>query len=120
MDSAHILQITLSRSYWLVWSRDGVHGKYMIHDSILLVFNVVAIGRCTARNNNLDGMGGHRSKELRDVLIDVLEPQVLWDGYGIVHDVVVCVFPIVLLFMYDWLTRHFIAIYLILSPCRYT
>jgi len=43
--------------------------------------------------------GGHRSKELRDALIDVLEPQVLRDEYGIVYDVVVCVCPGVLFSM---------------------
>ncbi|KIM69014.1 hypothetical protein SCLCIDRAFT_104190 [Scleroderma citrinum Foug A] len=43
---------------------------------------------CTACNNDLDGLGGPRSQELREALIDVLEPQVLWDEYGIVYDVV--------------------------------
>ena len=97
-----------------MWSRDGVHGKYMIWTSILLT-NILATGRCTACNNDLDGMGGHRSKELREALIDVLEPQVLRDEYGIVYDVVVSVFP-VFYSVCGWL-RHFIAIYLVLPPC---
>ena len=91
MDLAHISQITLSRSYWLVWSRDGVHGKHTIYTSVLLI-NIVATDRCTACNNDLDGLGGPCSQELREALIDVLEPQVLWDEYGIVYDVVVWCF----------------------------
>ncbi|KIM59004.1 hypothetical protein SCLCIDRAFT_27590 [Scleroderma citrinum Foug A] len=44
--------------------------------------------RCTARNNNLDGGGGHRSRELTEALLDVLDPQTLLNDYGIVHNIV--------------------------------
>jgi hypothetical protein len=45
--------------------------------------------------NDLDGgMYGHRSQEHTDILVEVFELGVLWDKYGIVGDIVVCIIPL--------------------------
>ncbi|KAG6898428.1 hypothetical protein C0992_004139 [Termitomyces sp. T32_za158] len=43
--------------------------------------------RCTARFDNLDGLGGRRSHELTKSLFEVLGMKALWDDYGIISDI---------------------------------
>lgn len=47
--------------------------------------------RCDALPKNLDGPGNHRrTHEKTDILINKFDPGILWDDYGIHHDIVVC------------------------------
>ena len=49
-----------------------------------------SISRCDAKPTNLDGPGSHRrSHEKTDFLIKTFDPGILWDDYGIKHDIVV-------------------------------
>jgi hypothetical protein len=50
--------------------------------------------RCTAAKNNLDGGGGRRSRQHTDVLVREFELGILWEEYGLVGDVVVCLNPV--------------------------
>lgn len=52
--------------------------------------------RCNARWDNLDGEGGRRIHELSLALLDTLDKKALWDDYGIVSEIMVCSFQIVL------------------------
>ena len=48
--------------------------------------------RCDATSDNLDGAGSHRrSHEKTDFLITNFDPGILWDDFGIRHDIVVCI-----------------------------
>jgi hypothetical protein len=40
-------------------------------------------------HNDLDGEGGRRSREHTDLLVETLDLGTLWEGYGIVGDIVV-------------------------------
>ncbi|KAH9980447.1 hypothetical protein BJV77DRAFT_1062620 [Russula vinacea] len=44
---------------------------------------------CTAKNTNLDGEGGRRSREHTEMIVSTLELGPLWVGYGLVRDIVV-------------------------------
>ena len=46
--------------------------------------------RCTSHRTNLDGGGGRRSCDHTELLVSELELGVLWDEYGLVGDIVVC------------------------------
>ena len=47
--------------------------------------------RCTALNTDLDGkVGGRRSHEHSEALMDALDQKVLWVDYGIVSSIMVC------------------------------
>ena len=48
--------------------------------------------RCTAHQNDLDGGGGRWSCDHTELLVSELELGVLWDEYGLVGDIVVCLF----------------------------
>ena len=48
--------------------------------------------RCTAHKNDLDGGGGRRSRSHTELPVSELELGVLWDEYGLVGDLVVCLF----------------------------
>ena len=48
--------------------------------------------RCTARQNDLDGGGGLRFRDHTELLVSEYELGVLWDEFGLVGDIVVCVF----------------------------
>lgn len=49
-----------------------------------------SIFRCDAKPTNLDGPGSHhRLHEKTDFLIKTFDPGILWDDYGIKHDIVV-------------------------------
>lgn len=55
--------------------------------------------RCTTRDNDLDNLDGQdratrRSHEHTSALLEAFSLKELWDGYGIVGDVVVHVFAI--------------------------
>lgn len=78
MDLAPTLQIM----GWCPWWVDVTLNK------INLLYTI----RCTTHNNNLDGGGGRLSHELTDTLLAVLDPQTLSNDYGIIHDIVVCVY----------------------------
>ena len=48
------------------------------------------ISRCDAQPKDLDGPGNHRrTHEKTDVLIKAFDPGILWDSYGIQHEIVV-------------------------------
>jgi hypothetical protein len=52
----------------------------------------VFLSRCTTPVNNLDDGGyGHQSCDHTDMLVQELKLGVLWDKYGLVGDVVVCI-----------------------------
>ena len=48
--------------------------------------------RCTAHQNDLDGGSGHRSRDHTELLVSELELGVLWDEYGLIGDIVACLF----------------------------
>jgi hypothetical protein len=48
---------------------------------------------CTALNKNLDGPAGRRTQEHTERLFEGLDHKQLWDGYGIIDDVLVRSFP---------------------------
>ena len=73
-------------SVGLSWT--GVQSKLSIRHCMLAIN--WWIYRCDARPDNLDGPGSHRrSHEKTDYLIKNFDPGVLWDEYGIRHDIVV-------------------------------
>jgi hypothetical protein len=48
--------------------------------------------RCDALPTNLDGAESHRrSHEKTDILINTYNPRVLWDDFGVRHNIVVCI-----------------------------
>lgn len=56
--------------------------------SVLSLTN--ALVRCTALNEDLDGnIGGRRTHELTEVLMEVLDEKGLWFNYGIVSGIMV-------------------------------
>jgi hypothetical protein len=62
------------------------------HQKSMPIPGLIAIKRCTAHQNNLDGGGGRRSRDHTELLVSELELGVLWDEYGLVGDIVVCLF----------------------------
>jgi hypothetical protein len=46
--------------------------------------------RCTAKWNDLDAGGGRRSHKLTEALYEALEKKELWDEYGIIDGIMVC------------------------------
>ena len=70
--------------------------------------------RCDARPDNLDDPGSHRrSHEKTDYLIKNFDPTILWDEYGIRHDIVVCDHSSVVVFLF---ICSFLAVYTRISP----
>ena len=48
--------------------------------------------RCDAPSRNLDGKESHRrSHEKTDILVNTFNPRILWDDFGIRHNIVVCI-----------------------------
>ena len=89
MGWALTLQIILSRCFWHVLFRIGVHGK----DILTIRFNYLIFmnhDRCDAHWNKLDEGGGRRSHELTEALFKALGTKALWDDYGIIDGVMVC------------------------------
>jgi hypothetical protein len=66
-------------------SQVGFHYKAMPAPDIIVI-------RCTAHKNDLDGGGGRRSREHTELLVSGIELGVLWQEYGLVGDIVVCLF----------------------------
>ena len=62
-------------------------------DTLLVVlFNLCY--RCDALSTDLDSPGNHHhSHEKTNFLIKSFDPGILWDDFGIRHDIVVCVSP---------------------------
>jgi hypothetical protein len=52
----------------------------------------LAVIRCTAHQHDLDGGGGRRSRDHTELLVSEFELGVLWEEYGLVGDIVVCLF----------------------------
>ena len=51
--------------------------------------------RCDALPSALDGPGSHRrSHEKTDLLIKTYDSRVLWDDFGVRHNIVVCIAPL--------------------------
>ena len=51
--------------------------------------------RCDAKPTDLDGPGSHRrSHEKTDLLIKSYDTKVLWDDFGVRHNIVVCITPL--------------------------
>jgi hypothetical protein len=66
--------------------------KYVQSSILFLRCILKFLSRCTAPANNLDdGRYGRRSRDHTDMLVQELELGVLWDEYGLVGDVVVCI-----------------------------
>jgi len=59
---------------------------------LLYLIELTICIRCTAHNNNLDGSGGRWSHKITEALLGVLDPQTLSNEYGIIHDIVVCMY----------------------------
>jgi hypothetical protein len=69
----------------------GWCAKYVFFYKAMSVSDLIVI-RCTAHQDNLDGGGGRRSRDHTELLVSELELGVLWDEYGLVGDIVVCLF----------------------------
>ena len=54
-----------------------------------LILNFKLHCRCTALPKDLDGAGGHCTREFTDYLCNTLDSDRLWDEYGIDDDIVV-------------------------------
>lgn len=51
---------------------------------------LILLCRCDALPDDLDGPGSHRcTHEKTDFLIKAFDPGILWDDFGIRHDIVV-------------------------------
>ena len=51
----------------------------------------VSYVRCDALPSNLDDTESHqRSHEKTDVLLKTFNPRILWDDFGVRHDIAVC------------------------------
>ena len=49
--------------------------------------------RCDVPSRNLDGKETHRrSHEKTDILVNTFNPRILWDDFGIRHNIVVCLY----------------------------
>jgi hypothetical protein len=84
---ACILPITQNRSGWQELSQTGVPSLFYLIP--LLPLADIVPSRCDARPTNLelDSPGSHRRlQEKTDFLID---PGILWDEFGVRHDIVV-------------------------------
>jgi hypothetical protein len=57
--------------------------------SMLSIFLTLA-ARCTAKKTDLDGGGGWRSHEHMEVLMSRFDLGTLWDKYGLIRDIIVC------------------------------
>jgi hypothetical protein len=70
-----------------------------------------------APRQDLDSEGCRRTRELTDLLVNVFDPGILWDEYGIIADVVVCTcggaFKLYLVII------MLLALYQLLPLCRY-
>jgi hypothetical protein len=82
----HTLQTTPNKPSSPVSYKDGTHG-ILSPDTPLSFISLVY--RCTAKQVNLDGGGGQRSREHTELLVSEFELGVLWDEYGLVGDIVV-------------------------------
>ena len=81
-----ILRTILNKSGFRELSLSGVRSKFYRH----LFFIVSHASRCDAQPKDLDGPGNHRrTHEKTDVLIKAFDPGILWDNYGIQHEIVV-------------------------------
>lgn len=96
MDIIVVQSLVLDLTSWTILSKfgsvglswTGVQSKLSIRHCMLAIN--WWIYRCDARPDNLDGPGSHRcSHEKTDYLIKNFDPGVLWDEYGIRHDIVV-------------------------------
>ena len=56
------------------------------------------LSRCTANQTDLDGKGGRRSCDHTELLVNTFELGTLWDEYGLVSDIIVCI-PFFILFL---------------------
>jgi hypothetical protein len=81
-----LISLTIrNRSFLHALCRDGVHGKQYLFITIC----VLSLCRCTVNFKDLDGGSGRRCREHTELLITSFGPQVLWDEYGLVSNVVV-------------------------------
>jgi len=82
--------ITLSKSYWHVLFKVGVHGMRCYW---LLLYTTLLIKpyRCRAPSKNLDDVfyQQQRTKEITEALIMTQDVPTLWSEHGIISDVVV-------------------------------
>jgi hypothetical protein len=70
--------------------------KY-VSETSFVTCQLTCLSRCTAPADDLDGgIYGRCSREHTDVLVETFELGVLWDEYGLVGDVVVCIISHVL------------------------
>ena len=88
MALAPILLTTLNKHCWCASYKGGAQSKYSFSCNISLTYQFL---RCTAPPNNLNQMEGIRCQfqEHTELLVHEVELSLLWDGWGIVSDVVV-------------------------------
>ena len=71
---------------WLSGVVSNWCSKYVLTSCFCTIWH---ISRCDALATNLDGPGSHcRSHKKTDFLIQTFDPGILWDEFGIWHDVV--------------------------------
>ena len=58
--------------------------------------------RCSANPEDLDGESTWRTRQHSDAIVEELELGVLWHEYGLVGDIVVCIFFIPFLFLFPF------------------
>lgn len=57
--------------------------------------------RCDAPSRNLDGLESHqRSHKKTDIFVNTFNPRILWDDFGIRHNIVVCIVCVLSLFAF--------------------
>jgi hypothetical protein len=106
MGLAPTLQTIQNRPYLPVSCKAGVQSTYSYQQNAPLTCH----SRCTAPANDLDsGQHVHRSQAHTELLVEEFELGMLWDEYGLVGDIVVCL--VRLLTVAGSLTVTFSAVY---------
>jgi hypothetical protein len=85
---ARILLTILNKPFWLVSCKDGAPSMYFMCLAII----IDDFTRCTASPEDLEGPSVLRCCEHTAALAEGFELGILWDEYGIVGDIVVCLY----------------------------
>jgi hypothetical protein len=84
----------------------GVQGSMQIVALFIHFLIIIFYCRCTAPFHDLDGDGYvSHSCNHTELLVEELELGILWDEYGIIGDIVVCI----VLFPFTSLISHFLT-----------
>ena len=75
----------------------------MLYVPLFTSSELILLCRCDAMPDNLDGPGSHcHTNEKTDFLIKAFDPGILWDDFGIQHDIVVCFY----MFLLPFISNH--------------